>query len=112
MCGALTLSKLLDFIRKELQIQLDQMFAWTDSAIVIGCLNTPAAKLKMFVANWVEDISSKIPATHWKHVSTRSNPADLISKDVQPKDLLQTEIWWKGPPWLSGPPGVGLRDQT
>ena len=105
LCGALTLSKLLDVIRKELQIPLDQTFAWTDSAIVIGWLNAPAAKPKTFVANRVEDIHSKIPAIHWKHVPTRSNPADLVSRGVQPKDLLQTEIWWKGPPWLSQPPG-------
>ena len=50
-CGALTLSKLLDVIRKELRIPLDKMFAWTDSAIIISWLNTPVTKLKTFVAN-------------------------------------------------------------
>ena len=105
LCGALTLSKLLDVIRKELRIPLDQTFARTDSAIIIGWLNIPVTKLKTFGANQVEDIRSKLPASHWRHDRTRSNPADLVSRGVHPKDLLQTEIWWKGPPWLSEQPG-------
>ena len=52
----------------------------TDSVIDIGWLNVPAAKFKTFVANWVENIRSKVPTSHWKHIPTRSNKADLVSR--------------------------------
>ena len=31
---------------------------------------------------------------------TEDNPADCASRGLSPADLLQFELWWKGPPWL------------
>ena len=39
--------------------------------------------------------------TNWNHVSTHENPADLISQGINPADLNDSELWWKGPSWLS-----------
>ena len=100
LCGALLLSQLLDFTRKQLNIPLDQTYAWTYSSTVVRWLNTNTATIKIFVANRVEDIRSRVPATHWKHVPTDSNPADLMSRGTMPKELLDMKLWWKGPPWL------------
>ena len=36
----------------------------------------------------------------WRYVNTSCNPADILSRGIQPKDLLQMKTWWKGPPWL------------
>ncbi|GFX10131.1 hypothetical protein TNCV_1865291 [Trichonephila clavipes] len=33
----------------------------------------------------------------WKHISSRDNPADLISRGVNPSDLKYLELWWLGP---------------
>ncbi|GFS52521.1 DUF1758 domain-containing protein [Trichonephila inaurata madagascariensis] len=33
----------------------------------------------------------------WKHISSRDNPADLISRGVNPSDLEHLEFWWSGP---------------
>ena len=81
LCGALLLSQLLDFTRNELNIPLEQTYAWTDSSTVVRWLNSNTANLKIFVANRVEDIRSRVPATHWKHIPTDSNPADLVSRE-------------------------------
>ena len=97
LCGALILSQLLDFTRNELNIPLEQMYAWTDSSTVVRWLNSNTANLKIFVANRVEDIRSRVPATHWKHVPTDSNPADLVSRGTMPKELLDMSLWWEGP---------------
>ena len=103
LCGALLLSQLLDFTSNELNIPLEQTYAWTDSSTVVRWLNSNTANLKIFVANRVEDIRSKVPATHWKHVPTDSNPADLVSRGAMPKELLDMSLWWEGPSWLTEP---------
>ena len=100
LCGAFTLSKILTVIQDELQIPSSQVFAWTDSSVVLAWLQTSPHKLKVFERNRVEEIRSKIPVQQWRHVPTDSNPADLLSRGVSPKNLLISSLWWDGPPWL------------
>ena len=51
---------------------------------------------KVYIANRVSDTVSRI-ASHWRHVHTDSNPADVASRGTTPKELLQHPIWWTGP---------------
>ncbi|CAD1469380.1 unnamed protein product [Heterotrigona itama] len=39
----------------------------------------------------------------WRHISSEHNPADLISRGVEPKRLIDTYLWWSGPVWLNKP---------
>ena len=34
-------------------------------------------------------------------MSSKDNPADLISRGINPEDLQDNELWWNGPDWLS-----------
>ena len=104
LCGALTVSKMLEFVTKEMQIPLEQTFAWTDSSIVLAWLNASGNKLGTFERHRVDDIHSRIPAKLWRHVPTSINPADLVSRGVSPRELLALELWWKGPPRLQQSP--------
>ncbi|XP_037824461.1 uncharacterized protein LOC119612686 [Lucilia sericata] len=36
----------------------------------------------------------------WNHVNSESNPADLASRGVYPKELVNNHLWWFGPDWL------------
>jgi len=101
LCGAQLLAKLLKQTAADLNISLDNVFAWSDSSVVLGWLKMPPGRLKTYVTHRVQDITSKVPPTNWRYVNTSHNPADLVSRGVSPKDLLQEELWWKGPPWLS-----------
>ncbi|GFS67933.1 uncharacterized protein TNCV_1361851 [Trichonephila clavipes] len=38
----------------------------------------------------------------WRQVPSNQNPADLISRGVDPDKLLNHELWWNGPEFLSG----------
>ncbi|XP_055614772.1 uncharacterized protein LOC129761093 [Toxorhynchites rutilus septentrionalis] len=49
-------------------------------------------------------IQEATESCHWNHVSGTSNPADPLSRGVNPIDLKQLPIWWNGPNWLSLPP--------
>nr|XP_029714150.1 uncharacterized protein LOC109417500 [Aedes albopictus] len=37
----------------------------------------------------------------WNHVKGTENPADLVSRGVMPKDLVDKHHWFHGPDWLS-----------
>ena len=104
LCGALLLSKLLANAQKVLQIEKQNVFAWTDSMIVLAWLRTPPHRLKVYEANRVVSIIEKIPSTHWHHVETHQNPADLGSRGVAVEELVQSSLWWNGPEWLKFPP--------
>ena len=54
-------------------------------------------------------ITSKVPACHWRYVNTLENPADVLSRRISPKELVNQTLWWNGPPWLSLSPALWPR---
>ena len=70
------------------------VYAWLDSTVALHwiCGN---GQYKQFVANRVSKIHQR-PEIQWRHVPTQDNPADLGSRGGK-----TTELWWKGPEWLS-----------
>ena len=89
LCGVQLLSKLMDIARKILSIDLCNTFAWCDSSVVLGWLNTTPGRLNTFVSNRVVDTISRLPPTLWRYVSTKHNPADVASRGLFPNELLQ-----------------------
>ena len=100
LCGAQVLSKLLITAMESLDIPLQDVFAWSDSTIVLCWLYMPPERMNTYVSNRVGDTVSKIPAEQWRHVPTASNPADLASRGISPKELTKSKLWWHGPEWL------------
>ena len=109
LCGAQLLSRLLKQVALDLDLPTDSIYAWTDSSVVLGWLKTATCRLKLYVSHRVTDILSRIPAAHWRYVHTSDNPADLVSRGVDPVELMKTQLWWKGPPWLSQQPALWPR---
>ncbi len=100
LIAAHLLAKLLSHVSDVLQIFKDKLFAWTDSMIVLCWLQKPPSVLKTFVANRVSVIQELLPSSHWRHVTTDQNPADLLSRGLNTSSLIKCTLWWKGPPWL------------
>lgn len=106
LCGALLLSELMTSVASNLDISPTSLYAWSDSAVVLGWLNKSPKCLNVFVSNRVSKISSLVKPSHWRYVDTRCNPADLLSRGVSPNELLSNHLWWKGPLWLSLEPAL------
>ncbi len=98
LVAAYLLAKLLSYISDLLNIS--DLFAWTDSSIVLCWLRKLPSTLNTFVAHRVSAIQDLIPISKWHHVSTSHNPADLLSRGLPAVQLLTTDLWWEGPPWL------------
>ncbi len=104
LCSAVLLSKLLSTVSRELNIDLKDVFAWSDSTIALGWISTSPHRLKTYVANRVVSIVDPIPANHWRHVSSPDNPADFGSRGTTAGVLVKSQLWWSSPSWLSQPP--------
>ena len=100
LCGAQVLAQLLQHIKDVFQLPMPNIFAWTDSTIVLSWLTGNPRRFKTFVGNRVSFIIDQIPPDCWNHVAGAENPADCASRGLLPTELLEHALWWNGPPWL------------
>lgn len=102
LCAAVLLAKLINRIKYSLEISGDvRTTLWTDSMIVLGWIHGDQNRWKTFVANRVSEINSLISPQSWNHVNSTDNPADIISRGVEPSKIVNHSMWWTGPIWLS-----------
>ncbi|GFW16478.1 DUF5641 domain-containing protein [Trichonephila clavipes] len=81
-----------------MQIESDQL--WSDSTIALAWINTPPNQLKTVVSNRVSQIQQLFKDFQWKHISSEVNPADVLSRGLDVKELAANDdLWWKGPDW-------------
>lgn len=100
LCGAQLLSKLLSHCLRALTIKPTNIYLWSDSTVVLGWLKIPPNLLKPFVSNRVAQIQDLTELATWRHIPTKENPADALSRGVMPHDLKLLDIWWHGPGFL------------
>ncbi|XP_072392248.1 uncharacterized protein [Diabrotica undecimpunctata] len=104
LSGALILSRLSKMVITSLNIQFNKIFLWSDSTITLGWIKTSSHVLKTFVGNRVSEIQSNTDPENWRHVPTDCNPADLLSRGIEPQVLSSCSFWWHGPSFLLDSP--------
>jgi len=82
------------------RIQIGNVYAWTDSSVVLSWLNTPHVAYKVFVSNRIHQIHQLVPSGRWFHVSSDLNPADCASRGLRPEELAMFNLYWEGPGFL------------
>ncbi|XP_070075664.1 uncharacterized protein [Drosophila takahashii] len=100
LCAALLLSQLIRSITSGLRHKNITVFGWSDSSIVLSWLSYAPAQLKTFVGNRTSEILDSIPRSAWRHVDSKTNPADCASRGLMAADLIDFHLWWNGPQWL------------
>ncbi|XP_070075755.1 uncharacterized protein [Drosophila takahashii] len=100
LCAALLLSQLIRSITSGLRHKNITVFGWSDSSIVLSWLSYAPAQLKTFVGNRTSEILDTIPRSAWRHVDSKTNPADCASRGLMAADLIDFHLWWNGPQWL------------
>ncbi|GFU91809.1 integrase catalytic domain-containing protein [Trichonephila clavipes] len=81
LCACVLLAQLVKKIRSTLRLNISDIVLHTDSTIALAWLNTPANRLKTFVANRVAKVQELTEGFQWNHVPSVLNPADLVSRD-------------------------------
>ncbi|XP_077259746.1 uncharacterized protein LOC143896075 [Temnothorax americanus] len=103
LCAAVLLSDLAEYIGNILRpkITIDGTYAWSDSEVALAWIRSAPHHWKTFVRNRVARIQSNTDISCWRHVDTKSNPADCCSRGLFPQELVDHQLWWTGPAWLA-----------
>lgn len=102
LLGILVGSKALKFVKKQLQINIEDVYLWSDSSCCLQWLKMDRVE-DVFVSNRLKQIHVMEEELNiqFRHVRTNYNPADLASRGIkQPSELMDSSIWWYGPPFL------------
>ncbi|KAJ8912490.1 hypothetical protein NQ315_014590 [Exocentrus adspersus] len=101
LSSAVLLARLTDKVKNAINIKIDKIFLWSDSTIALSWIRGSPSRWKTFVANRVGEIQRLTKIENWNHVSSRENPADLISRGTTILELKDNDFWWTGPKWLT-----------
>lgn len=101
LCGALLLARLVSVSLKALDFTPNKVFYWCDSTIVLSWLAAEPVEWKTFVGNRTAEIQRLTKRYQWNHIKSCDNPADVISRGLDPNRLKDCRIWWEGPNWLN-----------
>lgn len=100
LCGATLLATLAQQVINAMQINIENVFLWCDSKVVLAWIKGNPNRWKSFVANRAIEINGKFKTNVWNYVQTKQNPADCASRGIFPAELKDFELWWNGPTWL------------
>lgn len=100
LCGALLLSKLMHRVHKILLCEINKVVLWTDSQIVLCWLKSEPSRWTIFVANRVAEIQEISLHYIWKYVKSAENPADCLSRGLEPSEIIKHSLWMTGPKFL------------
>lgn len=100
LSGAKLLVTLLNEVVVRLGVDINNTYLWTDSMVVLHWIHTPPSALKTFVANRVAFICTTTEPAQWRHVRSKFNAADCLSRGELPRKFLKNSIWREGPNWL------------
>ncbi|XP_011858761.1 PREDICTED: uncharacterized protein LOC105556289 [Vollenhovia emeryi] len=100
LCGALLLSRLYQQAIDSLNVSLDSVHFWCDSTIALSWISGSSSQWSTFVANRTSKIQKLTVKGKWHHVRSELNPADIVSRGLNPDEIQNCPFWWKGPSFL------------
>lgn len=90
-------------VKRSMEWPTAEYVLWTDSAVVLCWLQKIPRDMKTFVGNRVSSIQTNTDVRRWRHVGTKDNPADLLSRGLMPAEIVGNSFWLHGPKWLTRP---------
>ena len=103
LLSALLLARLVASIQRSMEsrLPLSDKICYTDSKVALHWIKGADKEWKQFVQNRTTEIRTLLPSTTWKHCAGKDNPADLPSRGITLTQLATSELWSKGPNWLT-----------
>ena len=89
LMGAVLGYRLAQTIASFMNIEKSSVTFWIYNACVLYWIREHSKKLKPFVANRISEIQVNTNPDQWRHVPTKMNPADYITRGVRLSDLVK-----------------------
>ena len=103
LLGANILARLASNIRNTLELSQNvEFFYWVDSKTVLYWIKN-AKPWKQYVLTRVKEIRECTTQESWRHCPGVQNPADLPSRGMNARELVNEKRWWKGPEFQYNP---------
>ena len=103
LCAALLAAEIVSRVKNDLGYQTVVTFYWSDSQIALSWINNHPGTLLPFVAHRVVKIRQLSAVNQWRHVPSKQNPADILSRGLKPTELPNSKMWFFGPLFLYQP---------
>ena len=87
-------------IQEELQYSTDKKYFWTDSQVVLGCLQNESKRFKLFVANRIQIVKEHSDVGQWQYVASKGNPANHVSRKIIGNKRHKIDQCFNGPSFL------------
>ena len=92
LLGATILARLVSTVINSLTKKIDRMVYWVDSRTVL-CWIRNEKPWKQYVRNKVDEIRQLTSKRDWRHCPGNVNPADLPSRGMTGRELVDSSIW-------------------
>ncbi|XP_033105187.1 uncharacterized protein LOC117107594 [Anneissia japonica] len=99
LTAAVEAIKMDELLRRELEIPLLESVYWSDSMIVLLYIQNDESRFQTYVANRIAKIRNHSSPYQWRHIPSKSNPADDASRGITAK-LTGNQRWIHGPSFL------------
>ncbi|GFT36585.1 integrase catalytic domain-containing protein [Trichonephila clavipes] len=100
LMGAVIAARLVKHFKRIFK-DIKRIILWSDSTIALYWNKGSASKFKPFVSNRISEILENADPASWRHCRGKQNPADLLTRGLTSKELMNSEKWWHGPEWLT-----------
>lgn len=85
LCGATLLTKLMHKVHDMLDLNITNVYYWTDSITVLCWLRGESSRWNVFVGNRVGEVQRHSNISQWRYISTHDNPADCAARNLAEK---------------------------
>ena len=101
LLGNFVLAKLMKVVFEAIsdERKIDDIFCWTDAKVTLAWIRSTNKKFTAFVQNRLKKIRRYVAVKKWDYVSTKENPADLITR-CYTGNLAECKLWTEGPEML------------
>ena len=100
LLAAVTAVRLRRFLVEQLPLSLEATYLWSDSSGVFQSMNSSQKRFSVFVANRLAGIEKHSGVSEWRHVPSKSNPADEMSRGLPASTFVRSSPWLTGSKFL------------
>ena len=93
------LARLMQSVKEALtsEIKISRLMRWSDSKVAWYWIVQSTKEWKKFVQHRVDEIRKLVPTECWNHCPGPDNPANILSRGMDCRDLTASNLWWSGP---------------